>query len=80
MSEYLEAVGRREELRKQYLTQRQKCEALRDAVRSALPVVQDIDALDVKKALGLMVSLDQEKDELAEITAMLDTLKKTYGV
>ena len=80
MSEYLENVGRKEQYKRQYLTQRQKCEALRDAVRSALPIAENIDTLDVKKALALMVSLDQEKDELGEIVEMLDTLKKTYGV
>ena len=49
MSEYLEAVGRREEHKLQQARLVAECEALRDSLRRLLPLGEDVHALDREK-------------------------------
>ena len=79
MSEYLEAVGRREEHKLQQARLVAECEALRDSLRRLLPLGEDVHALDREKILQTALALDQSICELGEIKKKLNVIGEFLG-
>lgn len=79
MSERVENLGRREELRRDRLRLVAKCEALRDSLRGLMPIASDVADIDCDKMLNTAVALDQGLAELARINKQLAILNRELG-
>ena len=79
MSERAENLGRRVELRREAKRLTAECEALRDSLRRALPVVEDVAGLDREKILSSAVALDQSLLELEGVRKKITVLTRELG-
>lgn len=79
MSERVENMGRREELRRERLRLASECEVLRDGLRRELPVAEDVGSLDREKILNIAVALNQSLLELAGVNKKLVILNRELG-
>lgn len=79
MSERAENLGRRVELRRERQRLAVECEALRDSLRRALPVVEEVGGLDREKILSAALALDQSLVELAGVDKKIAILNRELG-
>jgi hypothetical protein len=79
MSEHAENLGRRVEFRRDRARLAAECEALRDSLRRALPVVDEVSTLDRDKILATAVALEQSLIELAGVDKKLHVLNRELG-
>ena len=79
MSERVENMGRHVEYRREQKRLVAECEALRDSLRRALPIVEDVSGIDREKMLSTAVALDQSLLELAGVNKKLAVLDRELG-
>ena len=79
MSERAENLGRRVELRREAARLTAECEALRDQLRRALPLVEDVDSLNRDQILNTALALNQSLLELDGVNKKIDVLNRELG-
>lgn len=80
MAERHEMLGQRAELMPQRQRLRVECEALRDSLRSALPIHDEVDALNAEKILDTAIALKTSLDELAGLNRKIGILNGYLGM
>jgi hypothetical protein len=79
MAERHEMLGQRAELKPQAQRLRVECEALRDRLRSALPIHEEVDSLGGENILTTAIALKTSLDELAGLNRKIDILNRELG-
>ncbi|MDR1398138.1 MAG: hypothetical protein LBJ14_10480 [Desulfarculales bacterium] len=79
MGERHEMLGQRAELMPQRQRLRVECEALRDKLRAALPVHEDVDALNGETILTAAIALQTSLAELAGMNRKIEILNRELG-
>jgi len=72
-------LGQRAELLPQRQRLRVECEALRDRLRLALPIQDDVDALDGGNILETAIALKTNLDELSGMNRKIEILSRELG-
>jgi len=80
MRERQEMLGERAELKPKRQRLQVECEALRDRLRSALPVHEDVDALDGQNVLDTAIALASSLEELAAVNKKIKILNDNLGL
>jgi hypothetical protein len=80
MRERHEMLGEHAELKPKRLRLRIECEALRDKLRSALPVHEDVDTLDGETVLNTAIALQTSLAELAGLNRKFAILEQQLGL
>ena len=79
MGERHEMLGQRAELLPQRQRLRVECEALRDRLRAALPVQEEVDALSGENVLNTAIALHASLVELAGLNRKIEILSRELG-
>ena len=79
MGEYVENLGRQQQLRKEHARLVTRCVTLREQLRRALPIEEDIECLDTENVLQTAVDLHETSIELAGISKKIAVLSKALG-
>lgn len=79
MSERVQNLGHRSELRKQEVRLRTEVEALRDKLRSLLPAFEDAHALDGEDIVNTAAALGVSLSELQGVRRKIDVLNRELG-
>jgi len=72
-------LGQRAELLPQRQRLRVECEALRDRLRGALPIHEEVDALDGGNILDTALALKNSLDELVGLNRKIEILNRELG-
>jgi hypothetical protein len=73
-------LGDRAELLPKQKRLQVECEALRDRLRSVLPVHIAVDGLDGDEILDTALAIKQSLSELAEVNRMITILERQLGM
>ena len=73
-------LGQRAELLPQRQRLRAECEALRDRLRLALPIHEEVDSLDGEKVLNTAIALKNSLDELSGMNRKIEILSRELGM
>ncbi len=79
MTERLEKMGKRAELRQERTRLETECDALRSSLRRLLPAEEDAGDLNEEKILNTAISLNQSLAELKAIDKKLNVLNDILG-
>jgi len=79
MAERNAMLGQRAELKPKRQRLQVECEALRDRLRLALPIHEEVDALDGENILLTAINLKSSLDELAGLNKKIDILNRQLG-
>ena len=80
MRERHEMLGERAELKPKQQRLQVECEALRDRLRSVLPLHEEVDALDGQNILNTAIALANSLDELSGINKKIKILENNLGM
>lgn len=79
MSERLENIGKRAELKMERARLSTECESLRSSLRRALPPEEEVASLDSEKILNLALALNQSLTEFMAIDKKIRVLNDVLG-
>jgi hypothetical protein len=79
MGERHEMIGQKAELSPQRLRLTVECEALRDKLRQALPLHEDVAALDGENILNTAIALQNSLAELGGVNRKIAILNRELG-
>jgi hypothetical protein len=80
MRERNEMLGEHAELKPKRLRLRIECEALRDKLRTALPLHEEVDSLDGEAILNTSIALQTSLAELAGLNRKITILEQQLGM
>ena len=80
MTERHQMLGERADLKPKRQKLRAECEALRDRLRAALPVHNEVDALDGENILTTAIALRESLGELAGLNHKIGILERELGI
>jgi hypothetical protein len=80
MRERHEMLGEHADLKPKRTRLRIECEALRDVLRTALPLHEDVDTLDGETILNTAIALQTSLAELAGVNRKITILEQQLGI